>query len=121
MIPIALGVALLLAACNAAPAPKSPAQGAAAREQASVDALHLKTRFKDVVMGTEVNGATLVLYADENNLESMDVPVEDAMIGQTLGHWKRIWLAAHPGRHATLRVSVRDYYGKELTGNSAKV
>jgi outer membrane murein-binding lipoprotein Lpp len=90
-------------------------------EQRAVDALNLKNRYKDVVMGTDVKGSTLVLYVDVNNLYSMDESSEDALKSQTLTHWKRIWVAAHPNKHVKLRLSVCDYYGNEVTAQDVKV
>lgn len=72
-------------------------------------------------MGTEVKGEILVLYIDVNNLYSMDESAEDALRSQTLDQWKRIWIGAHPSTHMKLRVSLRDYYGNEVTGESARV
>lgn len=82
--------------------------------------MNLKQRYKDVVMGAEVKGNTLVVYVDVNNLYSMDETAEDAMRADTLAQWKRIWGTAHPKKHAKLRVSYRDYYGNEVAGDSAK-
>lgn len=109
-----------LAACAAPPA-KSPADALQAREQSAVDNLHLKQRFPEVVTGTDVQGTRLVIYVVQDALDSMDVPVENAMIAQTFTHWKSIWRAQHPGAHAKLRLSVRNYYGTELTGVSGSV
>jgi hypothetical protein len=92
-----------------------------AREQRAVDAMHLKQQYKDVVMGSEVKGQTLVLYVDVNNLYSMDEDSEGAMRTDTLARWKHIWQTAHPHKRGTLRLSLRDYYGNEVTGDTARV
>lgn len=113
----ALCAAALLASCTQPPA--RPSNGALAREERAVDALGLKRHYQDVVMGTDIKGTTLILYVDENNLQSMDEPVEDAMIDQTLAQWKNAWRAAHPHKHATVRLSLRNYYGTEILGKSA--
>lgn len=111
----------LAAACAPPPKPLPPAQALDAKERDAVDALHLRTKYKDAIMGDDVKGTTLILFVDRNNVESMDEPVEDAMIDDTLTHWKTIWSAHHPHRHAKLHVSVRDYYGNELSTRSATV
>jgi|SRR5689334_2831706 hypothetical protein len=74
----------------------------------------LKPRYKDVIMGTDVKGETLVLYVDVNNLDSMDEPAEDAMKADALAQWKKIWLSNHPGKHAKVTVVLRDYFGNEV-------
>jgi len=119
----AAALGLLLSGCSAASSGKAAASGdpVAAREQTAVNALDLKQRYKDIVMGTEVKGEILVLYIDVNNLYSMDESAEDALRSQTLDQWKRIWIAAHPSKHIKVRVSLRDYYGNEVTGESARV
>ncbi len=110
-------------ACSAPTSPKGTSQAASTTggEQSAVDALGLKRHYKDVVMGTEIQGRTLVVYVDVDNLNSMDEAAEDALRAQTLGQWKRIWLRAHPRGHGTLRLSLRDYYGNEVTGDSVRV
>jgi hypothetical protein len=115
--------ALVLGGCSGQPSASagSARDATAAREVKAVDALDLKKRYKDVVMGTDVKGSTLVIYVDVNNLYSMDETAEDALRSQTLDQWKRIWAAAHPRKHATLRLSLRDYYGNEVTGDTAAV
>jgi hypothetical protein len=116
-----LGV-LVLVGCsaNSPRAVATSADPSIAREQQAVDALNLKQRYKDIVMGSEVKGTTLVVYIDVNNLYSMDESSEDALRSQTLAQWKRIWSAAHPKQHKLLRVSFRDYYGNEVVGNSTR-
>jgi hypothetical protein len=101
-----------IAAC--AQATQKPADRAAGREEAAVDKMQLKKQYKGVVMGTDVKGATLILYVDQDNLDSMDEAAEDAMLDRTLSGWKAAWAAAHPRAHAKLRLSLRDYYGKEI-------
>jgi hypothetical protein len=107
--------------CSSSGRATASADPVATREQRAVDDLRLKQNYKDIVMGTDVKGETLVVYVDVNNLYSMDEQAEDALRSQTLEHWKRIWSAAHPHRHMKLRLSLRDYYGNELTGDTARV
>ena len=115
-------VSLAITACSQpAGTASASADPAAAREQKAVDTLQLKQRYKDVVMGSEVKGGTLVLYVDVNNLYSMDEQAEDTMRSGTLDRWKAIWSAAHPKKHMQVRLSLRDYYGNELTSNTAHV
>jgi hypothetical protein len=114
-----LGVAIT--GCSSQENATASADPVVAREQRAVDALRLKQNYKDVVMGTDVKGETLVVYVDVNNLYSMDEQSEDELRSQTLAHWKRIWSAAHPNKHVKLRLSLRDYYGNEVTGDTARL
>lgn len=102
-----------LAACTSAPK-KPPGDPVAAREKAALDRLNLRDRYSGTVLGWDVKGNTFLLYVDANSIESMDVPKEDVMIDQWLAQWKSVWRASHPHGHATLRMSVRDYYGNVL-------
>jgi hypothetical protein len=107
--------AALLAAFAAGCTPinsTAPADPAAQREQAAVG--DLKSRYKDVVTGTDVQKQTLIVYVDVDNMYSMDEDSEAAMKSQALAEWKHVWSAAHPGKHAKLQLSLRDYYGKEI-------
>ena len=109
-------LACLLGACSQNPAPTDPVL---AKEQSAV--APLKSKYKDVVMGTDVQDRTLLLYVDVNNMYSMDEDAEAAMKADALARWKHIWSAAHPNRHGRVRLSVRDYYGKEIYASSAAV
>jgi hypothetical protein len=119
----AVVVAAVLAGCSNGTSQRNrgPTDATTRREQRAVDALNLKNRYKDVVTGTDVKGSTLVLYVDVNNLYSMDETSEDALKSQTLTQWKRIWLAEHPNKHVKVRLSVRDYYGNEVTAQAVNV
>ena len=121
MVMVAAILGSAITGCSWGVKATASADPAAAREQKAVDALRLKQNYKDVVMGTEIKGATLVIYVDVNNLYSMDEQDEEALRSQTLEHWKRIWRAAHPHGHMKLRLSLRDYYGNEVTGDTARV
>lgn len=90
-----------------------------AREQQAVGVL--KTRYKDVITGTDVHGRTLTVYVDVENMYSMDEQSEADMKAQALAKWRKVWSAEHPRAHATLRLSLRDYYGKEIYSGSARV
>lgn len=118
MLAAAIGSSALLCGCSA---PTSSGAGDAVtnREQQAVS--DLKTRYKDVVTGTDVQNQTLAVYVDVNNIYSMDEDAEAAMKAQALREWKRVWSAAHPHRHASLRLSMRDYYGKEIYSASTRV
>jgi|GEM_PF-1018222 len=109
------------AGCSSSGTATASADPVVAREQKAVDALRLKQNYKDVVMGTDVKGETLVIYVDVNNLYSMDEQAEDSLRSQTLERWKRIWSGAHPNKHVKVRVSLRDYYGNEVTGAAVRV
>jgi len=102
-----------LAACTSAPQ-KPPGDPVAASEKAALDRLNLRERDSGTVLGWDVKGNTLILYVNADSIESMDVPKEDVMVDQWLAQWKSIWRSSHPHGHATLRMSVRDYYGNVL-------
>jgi len=115
--------ALIVAATLLAPiacAQPVAVKGADDRERQAV--APLKNRYKDVVMGTDVKGANLYVYVDVNNLYSMDQSDEDALKADALRRWVRAWKAnhSHHGR-IKLRVSFRDYYGRELLAETTEV
>ena len=113
-----LSILALLPACSSAPT-AATSDAVTAREQASVDVL--KARYKDVITGTDVQNHTLKVYVDVNNMYSMDEQTEADMKTQALALWKRTWTLAHPHKHATLRLSLRDYYGKEVYSATTRV
>lgn len=106
----------VLAACSS-PAPS--VNPVIAKEQSAV--APLKTKYKDVVTGLDVKGSTLVLYVEPNAMMSMDEDTEDAMKADALARWKKAWSSAHPHQHATVRLSVRDYFGRELSSYTATI
>jgi hypothetical protein len=101
-----------LAACSTTG--KTQTSGDAVTVKDQQQAAALKSRYKDVITGTDIKGETLVVFVDVNNLYSMDEAAEDAMKADALARWKRIWSASHPGKHAKLTVVLRDYYGNEV-------
>lgn len=105
-------LAATLAACSTTQKLRASDDPITTKEQQQAAAL--KPLYKDVVMGTDVKGETLVLYVDVNNLDSMDEPAEDSMKAAALARWKQIWLSSHPGKHAKLTVVLRDYFGNEV-------
>lgn len=110
--------AALLAGCSQS-APQSPGDALAARENQAL--APLKAKYKPVITGIDAKGTTLDLFVDADQLNSMDEPVEDFMKADALKRWQAIWKAGHPGKHATLRVRLRDYFGEEVFSESAKV
>ncbi len=110
-------LACALAACSQ-PA-GTPQDAALAKEQNAVATL--KTKYKDIVQGTDVKDRTLFVYVDVDNLYSMDEDAEGAMKADALKRWESVWTNAHPHKHALLRLSMRDYYGKEIYAASARV
>jgi hypothetical protein len=114
-LPALVAIAVLstaLSACSTTQKLRASDDPVTIKEQQQASAL--KPHYKDVITGTDVKGETLVIYVDVNNLYSMDEPAEDAMKADALARWKRIWSAAHPGKHAKLNVVLRDYYGNEV-------
>ncbi|HZZ64564.1 MAG TPA: hypothetical protein VFE17_03630 [Candidatus Baltobacteraceae bacterium] len=109
------------AACAGTATSHASGDAATAQEQRAVDGLALKKRYPDIVTGTDVKGSTLMIYVDVDKLYSMDEDSENAMRAQLLKSWKGIWSAAHRGEHATVRTSLRDYYGSQVLSDAARV
>jgi len=110
------------AACGGTATSRASAGDAVtAREQRAVDGLGLKKRYPDIVTGTDIKGNTLMIYVDVDKLYSMDEDSENAMRADLLKSWKAIWSAAHRGEHATVRISLRDYYGSQVLSDAARV
>ena len=110
---------VLLAACSQPAKTSSSSDAAATSEEAAL--APLKTRYKDLVTGIEAKGTTFIVYVDVNNLYSMDEPVEDQLKREALERWTTAWRAAHPHKHAKLRVSLHDYYGTDVFSETASV
>lgn len=110
--------AAFLAGCSQS-APQSADEALAARENQAL--APFKAKYKPVITGIDVKGATLDLFVDADQLNSMDEPVEDYMKTEALQRWQALWKSNHPGKHATLRVRLRDYFGEEVFSESAKV
>ena len=113
----ALLAVLVLAGCSQ-PA-QNTASDASAREAGAFEPL--KAKYKPVITGIDVKGTTLDLFVDADQLISMDEPVEDTMKAEALSRWQKVWKADHPGKHATLRVRLRNYFGETEFSESAKV
>ncbi len=114
----ALLAVLLLAGCSQ-PAPQSGADAIAAREDTALQPL--KAQYKPVINGIDVKGTTLDIFVDADQFNSMDDALQVQMKAQVLKRWSAAWKSNHPGRHATLRVRLRNYFGEELFSESAKV
>ena len=110
--------AALLCGCSQ-PAPQSAGDALAARENQAL--APLKAQYKPVIAGIDAKGTTLDLFVDADQLNSMDELVEDQMKAQALERWRALWKANHHGKHATLRVRLRNYFGEEIFSESAKV
>jgi PBP1b-binding outer membrane lipoprotein LpoB len=81
----------------------------------------LKDKYKDVITGIDVKDRTLTLYVEPNAMYSMDEDAEAAMKSGALERWKKAWAAAHPHQHGTVRLVVRDYFGREISTATASV
>ena len=111
-------VAALLAGCSQS-APPSAGDALAARENQAL--APLKAAYKPAITGIDAKGTTLDLFVNADQLDSMDEPVEDQMKVQALRRWKSVWKGDHPGKHATLRVRLRNYFGEEVFSESTKI
>jgi hypothetical protein len=109
---------LMLAGCSQ-PAPQGAADTAAAREQSAV--APLKVQYKPVITGFDVKGTTFDIFVDAELMSEMDGPVEQAMEDQALKRWRDAWKSNNPGKHATLHVRFRNYFGEDVYTESAKV
>jgi hypothetical protein len=114
----ALLAVLMLAGCSQPAAPSS-ADIAAAREMRTV--APLKMQYKPVITGIDVHGTTLDIFVDRELMSEMDGPVEQAMEDQALKRWRDAWKSNNPGKHATLHVRFRNYFGEDVFSESAKV
>lgn len=81
----------------------------------------LKTKYKDVITGTEIRDRTLVIYVEPNAMYSMDEDAEAAMKADALQRFKAAWTRTHPHTHGVLRLDVRDYFGREIGTSSTSV
>lgn len=109
-------MAFAVAAC----APQQPpADPTLVKEQNYV--APLKAKYNAVITGVDVKDRTLTLYVEPNAMYSMDEDAEAAMKADALHRWKLAWTSAHPHKHATLRMIVRDYFGRELSTGSVSV
>ncbi len=114
--------ATLLIGCASAPKP-SARQVATDREAAALapSIARAKSRYKAVVMGSDIHADTLVISVDSEGLSQMDSDKEDALIAGLLTDWKRVWLQNHRGKHATLLLKFQNYYGQAELSRSIKV
>ncbi len=108
----------MLAGCSQ-PAAPSATDTTATREESAVASL--KTQFKPVITGIDAKGTTLDIFVDAELMSEMDGPVEQAMEDQALKRWRDTWKFNNPGKHATLHVRFRNYFGEDVFSESAKV
>ncbi|MDQ2681722.1 MAG: hypothetical protein M3Y21_12005, partial [Candidatus Eremiobacteraeota bacterium] len=110
-----LAVLCITLADGCASAPKPSAQQIVTdRESAALTPSinRAKTRYKGVVMGSDIQANTLVISVDSEGLSQMDYDKEDALIAGLLDDWKRAWSANHHGKHAKLALKFQNYYGQ---------
>lgn len=113
----ALVAFLVLAGCSQ-PA-QNPVGDAASREAGAFDSF--KSKYKPVITGIDVKGTTLSVFVDQERMSEMDGPVEQAMEDQALTRWRNLWKSNNPGKHATLHVRFRNYFGEDVYTESAKI
>lgn len=113
----ALALTAALCACSQPAAP--PAHPAADRETKAFDSF--KGQYKDVITGVNAAGTTLDVFVNLDQMDSMDEDAENMMKAQALQRWRNVWKANHPGKHATLRVRLRDYYGEVQFTETSRV
>ncbi len=111
-------VLLMLAGCSQ-PAPQGAANTAAAPELRAVEPL--KAQYKPVISSFDAKGTTLDVFVDAEAMSEMDDPVEARMEADALKRWRDAWTSNNAGKHATLRVRFRNYFGEDVFSESAKV
>ena len=109
---------LMLAGCSQT-APQGATDAAAPPELRAVEPL--KARYKPVITGLDVKGTTLDVFIDAEAMSEMDDPVEARMKTDALKRWQDAWKSHNAGKHATLRVRFRNYFGEEVFSESATV
>jgi hypothetical protein len=109
---------LMLAGCSQ-PAPQGAADTAAARELRAIEPL--KAQYKPVITGFDIKGTTLDVFVDAEAMSEMDAPVEAQMETGALKRWHDAWKSNNAGKHATLHVRLRNYFGEVVFSESAKV
>ena len=90
------------------------------REAAEMAPLIAKVK-NAAILGTAVEGTTLVISADSEKWSELDDSTEAEFKSAALAGWVKTWKHDHPGGHATLRVMIRNYYGQEITSASKRV
>ncbi len=114
----ALTALLMLAGCSQ-PAPQGAAAAAAAPELRAVEPL--KAQYKPVITGFDIKGTMLDVFVDAEAMSEMDGPVEMQMKAHALESWRNAWKSNNAGKHATLHVRLRNYFGEVVFSESAKV
>jgi hypothetical protein len=109
----------LLAACSSGGAGSSGAPSPDDREMNSL--LGLKKTYAGVVSGVEVRGTAAMIYVDANQLNQMDEVKDLELKALALKQFEQAWKRNHPGAHAKLSVSFRDFTGAEIVTKHGKV
>jgi hypothetical protein len=108
--------AVALASCS----PKAPARDVRAAELAQM--APLKATYSGVVMGFDLQGdATLIASLDLQSFIEMDDDAATAMKHGVFARWQSVWRAAHPHRHAVVRVRFIDFIGRRVAEQSIKL
>ncbi len=115
---IAAFAAALIAVAGCAPTTPSSTDRAAVAENAGVATF--KQTYSGVVTGTDIKGATALIYVDINGMNQMDEQSEIDMKSAMLAQWKSIWRKNHPGRHATITLELHDFRGNLIYSKKAK-
>ena len=96
-----------LAACASAPT----AQERAAATEQSVLA-PLKAKYPDIVTSFDISGKRLDLSIDANGYIRTGDDAIAAFKGEAGAAWRKAWMKAHPGKHATLTLRFVDYVNR---------
>lgn len=99
----------------------SPSPQEAAQNQELATLTPLKQKYQDVVMGFDFKpGETLVVSLDLNNYNGMGDDDQDAMKKTIAATWRKAWLDAHPGQHATIHLKLMDFIGRTVGTETIK-
>jgi hypothetical protein len=111
--------ALLAATAVAACSSPSPQEQVQTTELTQLDTL--KKTYDGIVMGFDFKGdTTLLVSLDIQNYIGIDDDTAAKMKTDVLAHWKSAWIAAHPGKHATVTARMIDFVGRKIWEGSAK-
>lgn len=113
---LAAAAIVVLAACS------SPSAEEAAQNQELAALTPLRQKYQDVVVGFDFKPKeTLIVSLDLNNYNGMGDDDQDAMKKVIVATWRKAWLEAHPGQHATIHLQFMDFIGRTIGTETLKV
>jgi hypothetical protein len=108
---------LAIAACSAAPTAQQRIESAELKKLAAV-----KVKYQGVIAGYDIHGPSIDVSLDEQTMiDRLDENSQAAMNDDVTAHWRSIWGATHPGKHAQLTVRFINFRGVLLAKEHATV